>query len=356
MSIHDNIDSPNHSWASALLDWFQAHRRDLPWRESPRDPYGVWVSEIMLQQTRVEAVKPYYENWMTRFPTLASLAEADEDEVLRQWQGLGYYSRVRNLHEAVQEVQKSYGGAVPQTLKEMKSLKGVGDYTAGAVLSIAYGKAVPAVDGNVLRIFSRLYGIEENILSPAVKKEVTALAETQIPHDRPGDFNEALMDFGATVCIPKNPRCEECPVVSYCQAHHDGKQHELPLRLRKKDIPTEKIAVLVVSYGHSWLIHRRPSKGLLAKMWEFPNAVMAGNGPDEVEALVHSLGVEWDHNVTFCGEVMHVFSHKRWHMMIYSVEAIEKTTIGKEDWQWLKRSDVTTVPWAGPHGKITAMV
>lgn len=356
MNVHETIDTKARHWASVLLEWFRTHRRDLPWRTSPRDPYGVWVSEIMLQQTKVEAVKPYYENWMSHFPTLSSLAKADEDEVLRQWQGLGYYSRARNLHEAVREVEKSYGGVVPNTVQEMKALKGVGDYTAGAVLSIAYGKAVPAVDGNVLRIFARLYGIEDNILSPSVKKEVTALVEGEIPHDRPGDFNEALMDFGATVCIPKNPRCEDCPIVAYCKAHGDNRQRELPLRLRKKDVPTEEMAVLVVSYGNSWLIHRRPPKGLLAKMWEFPNVIGEDNNLDGVCDLMESLGVALYEDVTYCGDMTHVFSHKRWHMMIYMAQAKEKISIGKEDWQWLQRSDVTSVPWAGPHGKITAMV
>lgn len=173
-----NIKEDN--WSSLLLDWFDAHGRDLPWRdESPRDPYKVWVSEIMLQQTKVETVRPYYDSWMERFPNIKSLAAASQDEVLRQWQGLGYYSRARNLHEAVQEVQAKYGGRVPDTKKEVRALKGVGDYTAGAILSLAYGKKEAAVDGNVLRIFARLYDIEENVLTTAVKKQVAALVEEQ---------------------------------------------------------------------------------------------------------------------------------------------------------------------------------
>ena len=170
------MDIKKEHWSPLLLDWFAAHGRDLPWRdETPRDPYKVWVSEIMLQQTKVETVRPYYDSWMDHFPTLSALAAASQDEVLRQWQGLGYYSRARHLHQAVQEVQAKYGGHVPENKKDVQSLKGVGDYTAGAILSLAYGQKEPAVDGNVLRIFARLYDIEENILSTPVKKAVTVL-------------------------------------------------------------------------------------------------------------------------------------------------------------------------------------
>ena len=197
----------------------------------------------MLQQTKVETVRPYYDSWMERFPNIKSLAAASQDDVLRQWQGLGYYSRARNLHQAVQEVQAKYGGRVPDTKKEVRALKGVGDYTAGAILSLAYGKKEAAVDGNVLRIFARLYDIEENVLSTAVKKQVAALVEEQMPDDRPGAFNEALMDLGATICIPKHPRCEDCPLGDICLARLTARKVNCPCarsrkRHRSKRLPS----------------------------------------------------------------------------------------------------------------------
>jgi A/G-specific adenine glycosylase len=346
-------------WAPLLLTWFGTHRRDLPWRcDAPRDPYKVWVSEIMLQQTKVEAVRPYYDSWMERFPDIPSLAAASQDEVLRQWQGLGYYSRARNLHQAVCEVQSAYGGKVPDTIKDILQLKGIGDYTAGAILSIAYGQPVAAVDGNVLRVFARLYDIGENILSTEVKKKITVLVQEQLPADNPGTFNEALMDFGAMVCIPKSPHCDICPLQAICRAQRAGREKELPVRITKKDIPTEKITVLVVTNGPYWLIHRRPEKGLLASMWEFPNVMGAGEeGWKAVRNLLQTAGVKVPADCSVpIGTLKHVFSHKIWQMSIYEQEVSGSVDIDKEDWQWLRRDQYTTIPWAGPHGKITAMV
>ena len=346
-----NIKEDN--WSSLLLDWFDAHGRDLPWRdESPRDPYKVWVSEIMLQQTKVETVRPYYDSWMERFPNIKSLAAASQDDVLRQWQGLGYYSRARNLLDAVQEVQAKYGCRVPDTKKEVRALKGVGDYTAGAILSLAYGKKEAAVDGNVLRIFARLYDIEENVLTTAVKKQVAALVEEQMPEDRPGAFNEALMDLGATICIPKHPRCGECPLADICMAKRAGREQELPVRIVKKKVPTAPVTVLDEEDNGRWLIHRRPPQGLLASMWEFPNGT---DGLDGVRQLTEGVGVTIAVDDEPIGTLKHVFSHKIWQMTIYEGRRIGGELMEKEDWQWLPRRDMTSVPWAGPHGKITAM-
>ena len=340
-------------WSPVLLEWFDAHGRDLPWRRDvPRDPYKVWVSEIMLQQTKVEAVRPYYDSWMDRFPDIPTLAVASQDDVLRQWQGLGYYSRARNLHEAVREVAASYGGKVPKNKKDILALKGVGDYTAGAILSIAYGEAEAAVDGNVLRVFARLYNIDGNILSGPVKKEITALVQAQIPQDRAGAFNEALMDFGAMICIPKHPRCGECPLADICMAKRAGREQELPVRIVKKKVPTEPVTVVVVEDNGRWLIHRRPPQGLLASMWEFPNGT---DGLDGVRQLTEGVGVTIDVDEEPIGTLKHVFSHKIWQMTIYEGRRIGGELVEKEDWQWLPRRDVTSVPWAGPHGKITAM-
>ena len=356
MTILHTETSPAMTWSPALLEWFSQHRRELPWRED-RDPYKVWVSEIMLQQTKVEAVRPYYDSWMERFPDVQSLAAASQDEVLRQWQGLGYYSRAKNLHDAVCEVAASYGGRVPDRREDMLKLKGVGDYTAGAVLSIAYGKAEPAVDGNVLRVFARLYGLTDNILSSGVKKTVTALVRDVLPPDRAGDFNEALMDFGALICIPKHPRCSECPITAWCQARAAGQEEVLPVRIVKKNVPTEVITVAVVEQAGRWLLHRRPDKGLLSSMWEFPNVLgEPAEGRAEIEVLLKQLGLDVAVDDGLVGEIHHVFSHKKWHMKIYRGRVLSGTLQEKEAWQWLERARYTDVPWAGPHGKITAMV
>ncbi len=350
-------ETAHTKWPAALLRWFTVHRRDLPWRqECPRDPYKVWVAEIMLQQTKVEAVRPYYESWMEHFPDLPALAAASEDDVLRQWQGLGYYARARNLHEAVKEVAAVYGGKVPDKKEQMLALKGVGEYTAGAVLSIAYGLPEAAVDGNVLRVFSRLYNIEGNILSAPVKKQIAELVRSQLPEGRAGAFNEALMDFGAMVCIPRNPRCSECPLSSYCLAKKAGREKELPVRLTKKQVPAEDITVVVVEQEEKWLIHRRPGQGLLASMWEFPNAGGAGReGRRAVRRVAADVGLEIFVNKAPIGKLKHVFSHKIWNMTIYEGQVVRGKLMEKEDWQWLPRREYTAVPWAGPHGKITAI-
>ena len=225
---------PGQEWPQKLLTWFDQNRRDLPWREGkPRNPYYVWVSEIMLQQTRTEAVKPYFESWKRRFPTIKALAEAEEADVLHAWQGLGYYSRARNLHKAAREIAEKYGGAIPEDKKDVRDLPGIGEYTAGAILSMAYGKHEAAVDGNVLRVYARLYGIESDILKSAGRKEITTLVEKTLPA-RAGDFNEALMDLGSEVCVPKHPKCEKCPLHGECAALRLGLENVLPIRTPKK--------------------------------------------------------------------------------------------------------------------------
>jgi len=335
------------------MAWYDIHKRDLPWRsEGRRDPYKVWVSEIMLQQTRVEAVKSYYANWMEHFPDIPSLAAAEEDDVVRQWQGLGYYSRVRNLHTAVREVMENYGGKVPDTREEIRKLKGIGEYTAGAILSMAYGKRETAVDGNVLRVFARMYKIEENILSPKVKKEITALVAARQDALRPGDFNEALMDLGATVCIPGQPRCEVCPLVAVCLAKKAGKESEIPLRLTKKEVPVEPVTVFVVYKENFYLLHRRPAKGLLAGMWEFPNCVGEGeNGKASLKEMLAGVGVKIKKVSRPLEQIKHVFSHKIWKMTVCEAIA-EETGELSSDWRWVTAEQIADYNLAGPNNII----
>ena len=278
------MNSPK--WVPQLLAWYDVNKRDLPWRDCG-DPYKVWVSEVMSQQTRIEAMKPYYDNWMRLFPTLEDLAKATEDEVVHAWQGLGYYSRARNLRLGVQDVVHNYGGVVPHNRKDMESLKGVGSYTAGAVLSMAYGEPEVAVDGNVLRIYARLYGIFDDILGTKGKKAITAIVEDTLPHDRPGDFNQALMDFGSAVCIPKTPRCGECPIVNTCHAYQHNVTDQLPVRIKKTKVVDVPVFVGILSYGDYYLLHKRPNRGLLRSMWEFPSVENA----DSYDAAESGRGI-----------------------------------------------------------------
>lgn len=343
-------------WAESLLTWFFVNKRELPWREN-KDPYRIWVSEVMLQQTKVEAVKPYFYSWMEKFPTVRDLAVASEEEVLKAWQGLGYYQRAKNLHAAVQEICQSYGGKVPEDKKIFQSLRGVGEYTAGAVTSIAYGKAEPAVDGNVLRIFARLYCIEQDILKVKTKKEITALVKEQMPGQGAGDFNEALMDLGATICIPKAPKCSVCPLQYCCEAYRLGKEKELPIRKKKGEVPLYHVTVGFVKSPKGYLVHRRPDTGLLSSMWEFP-AVFSDTkeeGLKPLQAYLQDIGIKetvLDRPVL---TIRHVFSHQKWQMKGYFFSS-EGKEIEEESWRWLKEDEFSSLPWAGPFGKLAGKV
>jgi A/G-specific adenine glycosylase len=269
----------------------------MPWRET-RDPYAIWVSEVMLQQTRVDTVQPYYRRWMARFPTVQALAAAELDDVLRVWQGLGYYARARKLHRAARLICRELAGRVPDTVDGLRSLPGVGEYTAGAVASIAFGVRTPAVDGNVRRVLSRLYDLEAP--SPARLRE---LAAGLVPADRPGDFNQALMELGATLCRPRSPACEACPLAQCCRARALGVQETRPRRLASKPVPARKArtAVLLRQDGRVLLVRRRGS-GLLAGLWEFPD--------DAAPAPVREL-VGRARRRSSLSPVVHTFSHLR---------------------------------------------
>lgn len=338
---------PGSDWPALLLDWFDSHRRDLPWREAkPRNPYHVWISEIMLQQTRTEAVRPYFYAWMERFPRISDVAGAEEAAVLHAWQGLGYYSRARNIRKAAQEITSCYGGQMPNTVEEIQSLPGIGDYTAGAIGSMAFGLPVPAVDGNVLRVFARLYAVREDILKSRGRKTITSLAEAVIPHDRPGDFNEALMDFGSEVCIPKQPRCGQCPLAGRCRASKEGLTEVLPVRTPKKAQTEWQAACGLLERNGKYLLHKRPSKGMLANMWEFPMALSltAEESRTALEALLG--GAAGNPRQAFT----HVFTHRIWHMRAYEMESGDAPA--GADYQWYSPEEMRRIPMAGPHAKI----
>jgi len=319
-----------------LLQWYDAHRRELPWRAvggATPDPYRVWLSEVMLQQTRVETVRGYYERWLERFPTLESLAEAPLDEVLKAWEGLGYYSRARNFHRAVQAVAERHGGRVPGERDAFRALPGVGRYTAGAVMSIAFGQAEPLVDGNVRRVFARWTDDPE----PA-DADLWRLAEALVPGDRPGDLNQALMELGATVCTPRAPRCPACPVQRWCAAYAAGTQSERPARRAARAVPHEDVATAVVEDAGRLLLVRRPVDARLGGMWEFPGTVRK---PGESTAAAAERGVRAGLGLEVragetVGVVQHAFSHLRhsYHAVRCAVAGGDARAVGWDGWAW----------------------
>lgn len=300
-----------------LLLWYRENARVLPWRSHPT-PYRVWVSEIMLQQTRVAAVLDYYRRFLEALPTVADLAAVPEDALMKLWQGLGYYSRARNLQRAARQIMEEHGGIFPSTYEEIRALSGVGDYTAGAISSIAFGLPVPAVDGNVLRVAARVTGDEGDIAAPATKKRVTAALAEIIPLDAPGDFNQAMMELGATVCGPNTaPRCDDCPVSGLCLGRQRGTAETLPVKKAKKERRVEEKTVLLLMRDRKIALRKRPKTGLLAGLWEFPN-VEGALDETAAGAAVEAMGlsvIDWQSRLT----AKHIFTHVEWRMTGYAL-------------------------------------
>ncbi len=306
--------------AAPLLEaWFRENARPLPWR-GERDPYRIWVSETMLQQTRIEAAMGYYPRFLEAFPTVEALAEAPEERVLKLWEGLGYYSRARNMHRAAKICCEQYGGALPGTAAELKKLPGVGAYTAGAVASLAFGEAVPAVDGNVLRILARFLNDERDMLQPAVKKEAEALLKAVLEQqERPGVFNEALMELGEVICLPNgSPRCSRCPLGGTCGALAAGTEKDLPNRGEARPRRLEKKTVLLLRCGGRTALEKRPDKGLLAGLYGFP--ILDGElGRTDLVPWLNSFGVPF-RDLRGAGQARHVFTHVEWEMTAWEAE------------------------------------
>ena len=325
-----------------LLAWYDKGHRTLPWREDPAG-YKVWISEIMLQQTRVEAVKPYFKRFMEELPTIESLANCEEEKLLKLWEGLGYYNRARNLQKAARQVMEEYGGELPQEKVQLEKLAGIGSYTSGAISSIAYGKKAVAVDGNVLRIVSRLTMNEEDVLKEATKKKIEAHLMDVLPEERPGDFNQALMELGAMVCIPNGkPKCEECPWEEFCQAHQQGREEEFPKKQAKKQRNIEKKTILIVQDEDKTALQKRPSKGLLAGLYEFPS--MEGHQTKKaVLEYMKEQGLEVI-RIQKMESSKHIFSHKEWHMIAYAIrvdELAKKEACGRKQWIFAKSEEAS---------------
>lgn len=338
-----------------LLNWYEKNKRDLPWRKD-QDPYKIWVSEVMLQQTQVDTVIPYFERFMEKFPTVQDLAEADEQDVLKAWEGLGYYSRARHLQQAARDVVANYGGKVPSDSKALASLKGIGPYTKGAILSIAFGQPEPAVDGNVMRVLARILAIEDDVKKSAVKKMFRSLAQDLIPKEDPGSFNQALMELGALICTPKSPMCMFCPLQQHCQAFANGLEHELPYKSKGKRQKTYHYTVVLIKNPQGqYMIEKRPDRGLLANLWQFPMIPVKLTSLLETEKTIKTLfyseyGVEIRVK-SRRGHFKHVFSHLIWQLQIIEAETGEKG-VETSRLRWVSPNELPHYPFPVPHQKM----
>jgi A/G-specific adenine glycosylase len=333
-----------------LLTWYGRAGRDLPWR-STRDPYRIWLSEIMLQQTGVATVIPYYRRFLDRFPSVEVLAKADIDEVINLWAGLGYYSRARNLHAAARMIVERYGGDFPGALDELMALPGVGRSTAGAILSIAFDRKAPILDGNVRRVLIRLYAVTDPPRSPAVERLLWRRAEELTPADRPHDYAQAIMDLGATVCTPRQPDCPICPLVEICRARALGLADRLPLRQEKKKVPLVRQVALLLEMKGRFLVGRRPLNGMLGGLWEFPSCdIGPGAIPQEsVERLLQDLGLQA--TLVPVGSIRHAYSHFRVEVELFRGRVGNRQVAERPDCEWLTVPELVDLALHGAHKK-----
>ena len=356
-------------WTPALLQWFETNQRPMPWRQTST-PYYRWLSEIMLQQTRVDTVIPYFNRFVERFPQVEALAEASEDEVLKLWEGLGYYSRARNLLKAARMMVAEHQGTFPATEKEALALPGIGPYSAAAVLSMAYGVPLPSVDGNVLRVFCRLTALAENVLEPATVKKVQGVLKTAMPQHRPGDFNEAMMELGAVICLPANPLCQVCPINHHCEAYRQHLVDQLPLR-EKKDRTTRHhylVMYLENQAGTCVAARKNPPSGLLGGLWAFPMVELSSKNQaiKQIELkqqdlkqmaglAVKEAAEQWQ--VTLeqpeaMGKLRHVFSHRHWTLWV--VKAVTATL--PPDCQWLSQDALSEKAFPEVYQKVRRLM
>ena len=325
-------------FTSAVLAWYDAGHRDLPWRHT-KDGYRIWISEIMLPHTRAETVVSYYERFLEKYPTVRDLAAAPQEDVLKSWEGLGYYSRARSLQKAAQMIVSEFGGQLPADVKQLRSLPGVGDYTAGAIASIAFGIPEAAVDGNVERVICRYYAIEDIVGTPAVRRMITEKTQALVPIDRPGAFANAMMEMGATMCTPRNPACLLCPVRETCRGFAKGIAAELPHKMPKKAQRVENRAVLLVFHRDRVLVTKRKEK-LLGGLFVFPD-VLEENDPAALCAALETQGMRaaYDERI---GHAKHVFTHLIWEMDVHALIADE--TVDVPDGQWVTREQLESLP------------
>lgn len=347
----------NTDFRSQLLAWYDQHKRDLPWRNCG-DPYKIWLSEIMLQQTRVDQATPYFKRFIEHFPTVEDLAKADQQEVLKIWEGLGYYSRARHLHAAAQLVVDEFGGTVPDNWDDITELKGVGPYTASAILSIAYQKKHAVVDGNVIRVLSRYFGIEDDVRSTKTKNMIQDYADELISEERPGDFNQALMELGATVCTPSNPDCKKCPLQEGCVAYKTVKTDTIPYKSASKKRPHHQIGVgIIINENEEVLIALRPEDAMLGGMWEFPGGKQEENEEIEetvIRELKEELGVEVSITKPFM-KLDHAYSHFKitMHAYLCKLENGMPDPQSSQEIRWISIDKLADYPFPKANRKLT---
>ena len=341
---------------SRLLRWAEKHLRDLPWRVEPRDPYRVWVSEMMLQQTQVATVIPYFHRFTEHFPTVQVLAAAPLDSVLKRWEGLGYYARARHLHRAAREVVAKFDGRLPDTVEQLARLPGIGRYTAGAIASIAFGRDAPVVDGNVKRVLCRVYAIRGDARQPAIQKKLWALAEANLPKGKAGRWNEAMMELGATICLPHSPHCDKCPLAKVCRARALGIQDKLPTKATKKRLPHYDVTAAVIRKRNRILIAQRPVGGMLGGLWEFPGGKREHDESLEEclrREIKEELGIEIEvgrpvtqvkHTYTHFGITLHAFE--------CSLVRGRPRAIQVADWRWVRLDELDDFAFAVTDRKI----
>jgi len=345
------------AFAESLLAWYGDQGRELPWRQT-RDPYRIWLSEIMLQQTGVAAVIPYYQHFLERYPHVAALAAAPIEEVVDLWAGLGYYSRARNLHATAGQIVARFHGHFPATLEELQSLPGVGRSTAGAIAALAFEKRAPILDGNVRRILCRLFAWQEDPATAVAQRQLWEWADHLTPATRVHDYTQAIMDLGATVCLPRNPRCSDCPVGRFCRAQTLGLEKLLPRRRPSKAVPTEAQVALILAWAGCVLVRRRPLHGLLGGLWEFPGRALV-NGQSSEQAAAAELqerGVSG--RLQAVGTIRHAYSHFRVQVDVFKVhvEKIEGVAEGGDGEQWLPEQVLPEMPLHGAHKKVLGLL
>ncbi|MDY6791330.1 MAG: A/G-specific adenine glycosylase [Thermodesulfobacteriota bacterium] len=338
----------------ALLNWYEKNKRDLPWRKT-KDPYKVWLSEVMLQQTQVKTMIPYYQRWLERLPTIQDLAAASEQEVLKLWEGLGYYNRCHNFQKAAKRVCAEYDGRVPDHPDLFLKLPGVGPYILSAVMSIAFKRALPVVDGNVLRVVTRYIELWDDISKSATKNNVYQMLLDLIPKNNPGDFNQAVMELGALVCAPKNPTCSTCPLKRACQAKKKESIDSLPFRPRKKKIPLYKVALAVILKKNKFLIQKRPANGHLAGMWEFPGGKIKADESAE-QAITRECHEELDVSIKIIGKlknVKHAYTHFKIELNIFICRLTSSTPQARQSQpiRWIGLNEMTQYPFPAANYK-----
>ena len=339
-----------------LLAWYDRHARGLPWRET-HDPYRVWVSEVMLQQTRVDTVIPYYRKWLEKFPDLHSLAAADERQAMQLWEGLGYYSRARNMLKTARFLIEQQSGQFPESVAELRKLPGIGDYIAGALASIAFGQDEVALDGNGLRVLARLAEFGQPVNETAGKAAIRELMQSMLPQGRAGDFNQAVMDLGATICVSRNPLCDQCPLKEHCLAFQNSTQEKFPLRIKKKPIPQYAVVAAVIRKGDTVLVDKRRADGLLGGLWEFPGGKVE-QGEDLQTALVREIMEELGVDITVHTQLntyRHAYTHFKVVVTAFEAEILnggEPAALAADEIQWVRPAELDQYPM----GKVDRLI